>query len=55
MSGVNVSMNSHNPSQYNGMISLINSKNSDDSEINGYFKKGDVVCGNGFINIHTIY
>ena len=30
-------------------------KNSDNIEINGDLKNGDVICGNGSINIHTLY
>ena len=37
------------------MSPLINDINSDDSEMNGDLNNGDVNCGNGFINNHTIY
>ena len=36
------------------MSSLINSKNSDDSDTNGYFNNGDVSFGNSFMNSHSI-
>ena len=47
--------NIKNIPQHNSSSSLINYNDSDDSDVNGYLKNGNVSCWNGFINIHTIY
>ena len=50
VSGGNGSINIHTIYQQNGLRSLIISKNSDDSDMNGDLNNGDASCGNGFIN-----
>ena len=55
VSGRHGSMSIHTLYPYNGLSSLINLNNNDDIEKNGYLNNGDVGCGNGFINSHTLY
>ena len=54
VSGGHGSVNSHNFYQHNGLISLINYNNSDDMDMNDDLKNGNVGCGIGLINIHTL-
>ena len=54
VSGGNDYMNIHTLSQQNGLSSLINTNNSDNSEMNGDFNNGDVSCRHGFINSHNL-
>ena len=54
VSGEHGSMNIHTVSQQNSLSSLLNYNNSDDIEINGDLKNGDVSCGIGLIKIHAL-
>ena len=53
-SGGNVSMNSHTLSNHNGLISFINSNNSDYIDMNGYLNNVDVSFVIGLIKIHNL-
>ena len=52
-SSINGSINSHNIYEHNGLSSLINSNNFEDSDMNWILNNDDMSCGNGFINSHT--
>ena len=54
VSGGNVYANSHPIFQHNGLMSLINSNNSDDIEINGDLNNVDASCGISLINSHSL-
>ena len=53
-SGGHISLNSHTIYQHNGFMSLINSNNSDDIDINNDLKNGDVSYIIILINSHTL-
>ena len=54
VSGGNGYANSHPIFQHNGLMSLINSNNSDDIEINGDLNNVDASCGISLINSHSL-